>query len=99
VCYINEAKIKRNSENHVVLPSGTYVPHTIPGLYLCDHIDKWHCHYPNQTTTAQITSNADTTGQMMYGISATTTPVAVPSVPAATSTFQLSTNNHIAALE
>jgi len=97
--YINEGKIKRNSDDKVVLPSGTYIPHLIKGENLHNRVDEYHRRYPGQTVADQITGNMNTTGQMMYGISATTTPVTIPSILAATSTFQLSAKDRIAALE
>ena len=97
--YISEGKIKRNTDDKVVLPSGAYIPHSIMGENLRDRIDEYHRRYPGQIMTDLITGNTNTTGQMMYGIFAATTPATVPSVPAETSTFQLSASNRIAALE
>jgi hypothetical protein len=97
--YISKGKIKRNTDDKVVLPSGAYIPCSITGINLRDRVDEYHCHYPGQIATDLITGNTNTTGQMMYGISAATAPVTIPSILAEASTFQLSANDRIAALE
>ncbi|KAF8225926.1 hypothetical protein L208DRAFT_1304418, partial [Tricholoma matsutake] len=48
---ISEGKGRQNTEKCIVLPGGRFVPHSIPGKHLVEHIEEWHRH-----NTGQITS-------------------------------------------
>jgi hypothetical protein len=52
--YVQLGKCKHNHENRVVLPSGATVPRSVTGIWLCDHINKYHCLNPNQQGAAQM---------------------------------------------
>jgi hypothetical protein len=68
VQYLNEGKIQHNQEGKVVLPSGAYVPRSIPGITLRDRVDKYHKRNPNQTSTSRVSSNTNTSSQLMYEV-------------------------------
>jgi len=46
--YVRAGKCKQNIEGKVVLPSGSFVPHSIQGALLRDRIEEWHRQNPNQ---------------------------------------------------
>jgi hypothetical protein len=46
--FIRFGKCKRNPEGKVILPSGAQVPCSIPGAWMCDHIEEWHWQNPGQ---------------------------------------------------
>ncbi|KDR69122.1 hypothetical protein GALMADRAFT_230903 [Galerina marginata CBS 339.88] len=52
--YIQEGKCKRNTEGKVVLPSGSFVPRTIPGKYLRERLDEWHRRNPGQLAAGNL---------------------------------------------
>ena len=53
--YIANSKCKRNPEGKVVLPNGLFVPRSIPGEFLKDRIDEYHCRNPiTQSTTTLL---------------------------------------------
>ncbi|KAF8151279.1 hypothetical protein BJ912DRAFT_894393 [Pholiota molesta] len=56
--YTRAGKCKRNAENKVVLPSGGFVPRTIPGTLLRDRIEEWHRRNPNQLATGVMQASA-----------------------------------------
>ena len=86
--YIKAGKCKCNIEGKVVLPSGAFVPHDIPGTVLRKRIDEWHKRNPNQLAVPTLA--------MFH-------PVVSPPVTANPATFhdayQLSAADRIAALE
>ena len=45
---ISEGKCQQNAEEYVVLPSGDFVPCSIPGKHLAEWIEEWHRHNPGQ---------------------------------------------------
>ena len=58
--YIKAGKCKRNHENKVVLPSGSFVPRNTPGKWLCNRIDEWHRQHPNQLVSVNLHIITDT---------------------------------------
>ncbi|KAF8882426.1 hypothetical protein BD779DRAFT_1444783 [Infundibulicybe gibba] len=66
--YIRNGKVRRNAENRVILSTGAFVPRDVPGATLKDRVDEWHRANSGQLATGQITSNADTTSQMIFAI-------------------------------
>ena len=42
VAAIETGKCKKNAEGKLVLPSGSFVPCQIPGIYIRDHVEEWH---------------------------------------------------------
>jgi hypothetical protein len=52
--YTHLGKCKCNHENWVVLPSGATVPHSVAGVWLRNHINKYHCLNLNQQGTVQM---------------------------------------------
>ena len=85
--YIQAGKCKRNQDNKVVLPSGAFVPHEIPGTLLRERVDEWHRRNPNQLAAATMLHTID-----MRIIKGEPNKEVHP-------TFTLSTNNQIATLE
>jgi len=77
--YIKAGKCKRNHENKVVLPSGSFVPRNTNGKWLCNRIDEWHRLHPNQLATinlqtiveanTQSTSDTHDTANQTYTLS------------------------------
>jgi hypothetical protein len=65
--YIKEGKCRRNVENKVVLPGGSYCPRHIPGVWLKDRINEWHKRNPGQFAIGQLSSN--TNASLMYTMS------------------------------
>ncbi|KAF8193472.1 hypothetical protein K438DRAFT_1431096, partial [Mycena galopus ATCC 62051] len=47
-------KCRRNSDGRVVLPTGAFVPRTIPGKDLRARVEKWHELNPGQLAAAQL---------------------------------------------
>ncbi len=47
-------KLKHNVDGKVILPTGAFVPRYIPGRFLKDRIDEWHCRHPGQLAVASI---------------------------------------------
>ncbi|EED81088.1 predicted protein [Postia placenta Mad-698-R] len=43
---IRDGKCKRNTDGKIVLPNGSFCPHTIPGLTIRDRIYEWHRRNP-----------------------------------------------------
>ncbi|EED79153.1 predicted protein [Postia placenta Mad-698-R] len=43
---IRDGKCKQNTEGKIVLPNGSFCPHTIPGLTIRDQIYEWHRRNP-----------------------------------------------------
>jgi hypothetical protein len=41
--YLKEGKIRKTLEGRIQLSNGIYCPKSITGLWLKEHIDKWHC--------------------------------------------------------
>ncbi|EIW51315.1 uncharacterized protein TRAVEDRAFT_54667 [Trametes versicolor FP-101664 SS1] len=80
---IKEGRVARNAEGKVVLPNGSFVPRSIPGLTMRDRIYEWHRRNPNSLAVP-------TAAQMVLQISR-----AVPM----TSTFSLTSDDRIAQLE
>ena len=54
--YRHAGKLKHNVDGKVVLPTGAFVPHDIPGNLLKEQIDEWHRRNPGQLATATISS-------------------------------------------
>ena len=52
--YIQAGKCHRNHKGKVVLSTGAFIPHKIPGKNLQEHIDKWHNCNPNQLAAATL---------------------------------------------
>ncbi len=44
--YPPRRKLKHNVDGKVILPTGAFVPHYIPGRFLQDRIDEWHRRHP-----------------------------------------------------
>ncbi|KAF7359866.1 hypothetical protein MVEN_00712100 [Mycena venus] len=51
---IKEGLVRRNTDNRVVLPSGTFVPKSITGKDLRTCVKKWHEQNPGQAAAAQL---------------------------------------------
>src|SRR6266550_4696332 len=64
--YLREGKIRCDHENKVILSSGTYIPCTIPGLWLKDRVDEWHKRNPGQLAADQLSSNTSPT--LFFGV-------------------------------
>jgi hypothetical protein len=78
VQYLTDGKICRNQEGKVVLPSGSFVPRSIPGITLHDRVDEYHKWNPNQTVTGVLSSNTNPqSNQLMYSIGPA--PLSLPS--------------------
>ena len=93
--YIQDGKIKKNSEGKVVLTNGIFVPRTIPGEWLRDRIDEWYRQNSASSSSNQASTSTD---QLVYQIqSLSPQPTIVPAT--STSTFQLSADERIAILE
>ncbi|PPQ79708.1 hypothetical protein CVT24_010239, partial [Panaeolus cyanescens] len=84
--YIQAGKCKRNQEGKVVLPSGAFVPSSIPGNLLKERIDEYHRLNPNQLAATHLMA--------MHTIVLDDRPE-----PAPASLFQLSADDRIASLE
>ena len=69
---ISEGKCRCNAEGHIVLPGGSFVPHSIPGKHLVEHIEEWHRCNPGQIVSKQLSSNTNT--QLIYNIAFLLTP-------------------------
>jgi len=39
--YIQAGKCKRDVNNRIILPTGAFIPHNIPGALFKDHLDEW----------------------------------------------------------
>jgi Protein of unknown function (DUF4100)/Aspartyl protease len=50
--FIKAGKCKRNHENKVVLPNGSFVSRSVPGRYLRDRIEEWHNRNPGNITAS-----------------------------------------------
>src|SRR3981189_1754073 len=94
--YIVDGKVKKNAEGKIVLPSGSFVPRTIPGRFIKNRVDEWYKRNPR----------SDPPSLMMYEISTSSTqptvaPPAVSTVSTnmSSSTFALTADQRIAALE
>lgn len=66
--YIEEGKAQQNQEGRLVLPSGTYIPWSIPGITLHACFNEYHNRNPNQLAAGKTSNNANTSSQMMYKI-------------------------------
>jgi hypothetical protein len=73
--YTKAGKCKHSSASgKVVLPSGAEVPRGIPGTWLRDRVDKWHCQNPGQMgavqmffeVTAKATAPSETAADQSY---------------------------------
>jgi hypothetical protein len=91
--FIKAGKCRRNHENKVVLPNGSFVPRNVPGRWLADRIDEWHRQNPNQqgTTSTMIHTIESRVGQE------TSKPL-VPYQPL-TTTYTLSGDERIAIMK
>ena len=97
--YIQDGKIKRNSDNKIILVSGAFIPRTIEGKWMKDRVDEWHRQNPNQLAMGLLSSNATpSTEQLMYEIHSPAIS-SNPEPATSRSTFQLSANDRIAMLE
>jgi len=52
--FAKAGKCRRNHENKVVLPNGSFVPRYITGRYLADRIEEWHRQNPIQQTASTM---------------------------------------------
>ena len=91
--YIRQGKCKRNFEGKVVLSSGAYVPRNLPGENLRDRIDEWYKRYPDELVRSPAMFNA------VVSKSRPTIPTIAEPVYSSQSTYQLSAQDRIAALE
>lgn len=64
--YMKDGKIRRDQDNKVVLPSGSYIPRNIIGRWIKDRIDEWHRQNPNQQAAAQLSPNTSPT--LFFGV-------------------------------
>lgn len=55
--YARTGKCKRNIDRKVILPSGTFIPCTIPGNLLEDRIDEWHRCNPGQLANGLVSNS------------------------------------------
>jgi hypothetical protein len=46
--YLKEGKIRKMLEGRIQLSNGIYCSKSIPGLWLKECVDEWHCQNPNQ---------------------------------------------------
>src|SRR3954470_23133799 len=90
--YIQDGKCKQNIEGKVILPSGSFIPCNIPGKYLHDHLEKWHCRNPGQLAAGSLF-------HMVNPPSKTVDPADVNLTPSAHLQYSLSTTGQIAILE
>jgi hypothetical protein len=44
--YIAKGKCKKNADGKVVLPNGQFTPRNIPGRFIKERINEWHCRNP-----------------------------------------------------
>ena len=88
--YIEDGKVRRNGEGRIILSSGAFVPRNIPGEWLANRVDEWHRRNPGQLTTAKISSNANSTDQLIYQLHSLPAPAVPNTIPSSTSTYQLS---------
>jgi hypothetical protein len=63
--YIADGKYIKNAEGKVVLPSGQYCPHSIPGQFIKDQIDEWHKRNPILNSDSKILASS-TVSLMIY---------------------------------
>jgi hypothetical protein len=66
--YIVDGKVKKNAEGKIVLPSGSFIPRTIPGRFIKNRVDKWYKRNPS----------SDPPALMMYEISTPSTQSVAP---------------------
>jgi len=95
--YVKQGKCRRNFDGKIILSTGSFVPREIPGEYLRDRIDEWHRRNPNQLATGQLTSNTTLFGAIVQ--KALPIVPTLPAVDISQTSFQLSAQDRIAALE
>lgn len=71
---IRAGKCKRNVEGKLVLPSGAFVPRTIPGNCMRDRVNEWHRNNPNQVARGTLSYALEDgdyapTGSMLFEVS------------------------------
>jgi hypothetical protein len=66
--YIANGKCKKNTEGKVVLPSGQYCPHSMPGWFIKEQINDWHKRNLSPSKLDSKTSASSTSSLMMYEI-------------------------------
>ena len=90
--FIKAGKCRRNQEHKVVLPTGAFVPRSIPGKNLAERIEEWHRRNPNQLAAATLIHTIDRRliqeSQLLPVVYRSENP-----------TFTLSSNERIATLE
>jgi len=97
--YMQDGKIKRNSDGKIILSTGAFIPRTIEGQWMKDRVDEWHRLNPNQLAMGMLSSNASpSTEQLMYEIHSASAP-STSGASTSRSTFQLSKDDKIAMLE
>lgn len=47
-------KIRRNTEQKIILPGGSFVPRSLPGNCMRDRVNEWHRRNPGQTARGQL---------------------------------------------
>lgn len=60
-------RIRRNAENKIVLPNGTFVPRNLPGETMRDRVFEWHRRNPGQLAAGSLSYTAvpDPAGSML----------------------------------
>ncbi|KAG6859186.1 hypothetical protein C0995_010854 [Termitomyces sp. Mi166 len=74
--YIRAGKCRKNRDNKVVLPSGSYIPQYPKKLYYKDRLEKWHCLNPSNLATENLSANAAPDAQQQQAMNNMQAPAA-----------------------
>ncbi|KAG6859350.1 hypothetical protein C0995_009464, partial [Termitomyces sp. Mi166 len=74
--YIRAGKCRKNRDNKVVLPSGSYIPQYPEKLYYKDRLEEWHCLNPGNLATGNLSANAAPDAQQQQAMNNMQVPAA-----------------------
>ncbi|KAG6859243.1 hypothetical protein C0995_010479 [Termitomyces sp. Mi166 len=74
--YIHAGKCRKNRDNKVVLPSGSYIPQYPEKLYYKDRLEEWHCLNPGNLATGNLSTNAAPDAQQQQAMNNMQAPAA-----------------------
>ncbi|KAG6869985.1 hypothetical protein C0995_015858 [Termitomyces sp. Mi166 len=74
--YIHAGKCRKNRDNKVVLPSGSYIPQYPKKLYYKDRLEEWHRLNPGNLATGNLSANAAPDAQQQQVMNNMQAPVA-----------------------
>ncbi|KAG6898498.1 hypothetical protein C0995_009449, partial [Termitomyces sp. Mi166 len=74
--YIHAEKCRKNRDNKVVLPSGSYIPQYPEKLYYKDRLEEWHCLNLGNLATGNLSANTAPDAQQQQVMNNMQVPVA-----------------------